>query len=333
MNIVFGGTKLTPEEIEALRKKRQDYLDYLVVQQTNTNTEVKKKALTPESGATILKVIQTAQDWLAKNPNADLNTVLAQQEKTNIEIKRILTTDKPKNQLNNAITMLPSIAKEAEDKKIIPSDVTPKLNALATETQKWYSKNKDSATSIEIEQQTNQFIQKIKDIVIDGKAIDYIQQKLQAVQNLDPESLQRLRQKNETDLKAIQEQTVNVEKGVNTIASTALQTFFIFLLVGFFILCGSFAANLAISRAPAYRILYFLWGALPIFAPLVLLYTIYVRLRYGRIPMYAILPISIEPATTRLGRFLWYPFYYVPDVESAQLFRDFQTALKTVASP
>jgi len=49
--------------------------------------------------------------------------------------------------------------------------------------------------------------------------------------------------------------------------------------------------------------------------------------------MYAILPISIEPASTRLGQFLWYPFYYVPDVEQATLYKQFQETIKAATSP
>lgn len=328
-----GSAKLTPEQTEELRKKRQEYLDYLSTQQTNTNADVSKKALTPESGTAILNVIKTAQDWMAKNPNADLNTVLAQREQTSTEISRIISTDKPKNTIINVTTMLPIFAKEAEQKQIIKPDVTPKLDAIAKETKKWFDKNKDKATSIEYNQQTAEFVKKVHEAIVDQKAIEYIDGKLNSVANIDPDSLKKLQQENEQYIQKTEDETVDVNKGFKKILSTATTTFFAFLLITFLVMCGSFAANLAIGRPPAYRVLYFIWGFIPFFAPFVLLYTIYRRIKEGRLAMYAILPVSIEPATTRLGRFFWYPFYYVPDVEQATLYKQFQETLQAAASP
>ena len=333
MATLFGGPKLTPEQTEELRKKRQEYLDYLSTQQTNTNADVSKKTLTPESGDAILKIIKAAQDWMAKNPNADLNTVLAEREKTSTEISRVVATDVPKRTMNNLVTMLPIYAKEAEQKQIIKSDVVPKLEAVAKQTKSWYDKNKDKATSIEFNQEVAKFDKGVTDAIVDQKGIEYINSKLNSVRNLDPEGLRKVQQENQKYIQKTEDETIDVNKGVKQVMSTATKTFFGFLLVTFLIMCGSFAANLAIGRPPAYRVLYFLWGAIPFFAPLVLLYTIYRRIKEGRLPMYAILPVSIEPASTRLGRFFWYPFYYVPDVEQATLYKQFQETLQAAASP
>jgi hypothetical protein len=55
MNSLFGGSQQqSPEQIEAIRKARQEFLDYLTNQQTNTNTSLNKKELTPESANAIL---------------------------------------------------------------------------------------------------------------------------------------------------------------------------------------------------------------------------------------------------------------------------------------
>jgi hypothetical protein len=114
---------------------------------------------------------------------------------------------------------------------------------------------------------------------------------------------------------------------VPTVLNTCIQTFAWLFVIAFLLMCGSFAANFAIGRVPSYRILYFIWGALPPFAPFVLLYAIYKRLHDGRLPIYAILPLSIEPATTRFGKYLWYPFYWVPDKEATSAYTAFQASL------
>ena len=93
-----------------------------------------------------------------------------------------------------------------------------------------------------------------------------------------------------------------------------LLSFFLILLI---IFCGSLAANQAIGRDPVYRVIYFIWGM--VFFPVVAIQSLLQRLRVGPIPMYGILPISTEDGTTRLGKLLWSPFYWIPDVKSDNL--------------
>lgn len=334
MATVFGGAKPSAKDVEQLRMKRQQYLDFLTNKTTQTNTEVNKKQLTPEGGNAILKVIKDAQDWLAKNPNADLNTVLAQQEKTRTEINRIAGTDNLKKKMQIYFTMVPVVAKKTEQKGLITPEITKKLVAIAKEAETWYNKNKDKATIIEFNQKFDEFSRvKTQGTGISAKAREYYDGELQRAYSLSLDDVAKLREKDQVQLQNAEDQTVDVNKGLKQVLSTATTTFWAFLLVGILIMCGSFAANMAIGRPPAYRILYFLWGAFPLFAPMVLLYTIYRRIRDGRLSMYAILPVSIEPATTTFGRFLWYPFYYVPDDQQTELYKQFQEALKAAASP
>ena len=54
MGNLFSGQKQTAEEIKQLRQAREEYQNYLSKIQTNTNTDVNGKRLTPESGRAIL---------------------------------------------------------------------------------------------------------------------------------------------------------------------------------------------------------------------------------------------------------------------------------------
>jgi hypothetical protein len=121
-----------------------------------------------------------------------------------------------------------------------------------------------------------------------------------------------------------------MQEGVDIVMNTALKVFLGFLLVAFCIVAGSLAANFAIGRSIAYRILYFVYGAIPLFSPFVYLYTLYRRVSDGRFSYYGILPVSIEAATTRLGTLLMYPFYYVPDHEAVKAYDDFTEAIQSV---
>jgi hypothetical protein len=49
----------------------------------------------------------------------------------------------------------------------------------------------------------------------------------------------------------------------------------------------------------------------------------YRRIAKGPLPMYAILPVSLEAATTRIGKYLWYPFYWVPDQDSVNAYTEY----------
>jgi ABC-type sugar transport system permease subunit len=100
-----------------------------------------------------------------------------------------------------------------------------------------------------------------------------------------------------------------------------LATFFsiigIVLLFFLCILAGSLAANDAIGRSATIRTLYFIYAALPIFTPFVLVYYIY-RYFKGTYPLYYnMLPLTTSPGSSWLVQCLKWAFYYVPDANSA----------------
>jgi hypothetical protein len=99
-----------------------------------------------------------------------------------------------------------------------------------------------------------------------------------------------------------------------------LSTFFsilTFVLIFFLcILAGSLAANDAIGRSAAIRVVYFLYAAFPIFTPFVLGYYIY-RYYKGTYPLYYnMLPLTSSPGASWIIQLLKWPFYYVPDTNS-----------------
>jgi hypothetical protein len=110
----------------------------------------------------------------------------------------------------------------------------------------------------------------------------------------------------------------------------ALKVFFSLLLVAVCIVSGSLAANAAIGRHTGYRVLYFIYGCIPFFVPFIIFYTIYRRISEGPLPYYGILPVSLEAATTTLGKYLWWPFYWIPDHLSVEETDTFQKALEAI---
>ncbi len=99
--------------------------------------------------------------------------------------------------------------------------------------------------------------------------------------------------------------------------SSLKNTFLGFLLPAFiFFLCstaGSIAANDAIGRHPAIRVVYFLYGTFPLFAPMVAIYYIY-RYFAGSYPVwYNFLPLTTTVWTNPFLAVIMKPFVYQMD--------------------
>ena len=332
MGNVFGGQKQTPDEIKQLRQARIDYQDYLNTAQTNTNADVNKKAITPESASAILAKIQESFKWLQSNPNANLNEIFSSRDATAAEIKRILSTEKPKREFQNILTALPTIAETNQQKKILDEKQVNDIRNLVSTEKKWYEKHQQTASTVDFSQERMKIQDTIQLTVKDSSASGMILQELKTIMDKDTADVTSEVLQQQLALKKAESQEVNVRKGINTALETALLVFFIFLVVVVCGVSGMFAANFAIGRAPVYRILYFIYGFIPIFMPFVLIYTAYRRIKDGPLPLYAILPLSVEPAVTRFGQYLWYPFYWIPNDQAVKMADDFTNAVKALES-
>lgn len=329
-NLFSGQKQQSAEEIKQLRQAREDYQNYLSKIQTNTTTDVNGKRLTPESGQAILGQVQKAYQWLQKHPNANLSEIMSSYDATSVEVKRIMTTDAPKRELLNIITTIPVVADQFKTDKRIDATQYEKLKALATQEDKWYKKNSATATSIDISQELLKLNDTIVTILPEKDVRDLFNSELDKTKALAPSDLTSLIAKAEADIEAKKATQVDVREGADVVFETAMKVFFGSILIAFCIAAGSLAANFAMSRPPAYRILYFLYGCIPLFAPFVYLYTLYKRIAEGPISYYGILPLSVEPGITRLGKLLWYPFYYVPDNKAVESFDAFKASVEAI---
>ena len=323
MGQTFSRKEQTPEEVNQVRAARTEYQDTLSTLQTNVETDIQNNALTPETGKLVLTEIQKAYSWLQRSPNATLLEVYASRDSTNAEIKRLLDIDTPNRELKNQMLALPVIADEGFSKNLFTRDQVDKLKQLSTTELSWLAKNGITVTPIDFQQEGLKVKTTIQQILEKADLVQFCMDKLEATKTAQPSVLQSELVTREQKAKDARNAQIHIEDGINTVWQVALKTFFGFLIFAICILGGSLAANQAIGRAPAYRILYFLYGAIPIFVPFVFLYTLFSRLRYGPIPYYAILPLTIVPAITRLGRLAMFPFYWIPDDKSRELTRTF----------
>jgi len=318
--------KKTPEEIQQIRQVRQGYYSYISGATANIVNAVKANTLTPETSTQISTLLTKDKSWLDSNPDLDANDLTTRYDMLLNSVQNLILTDKPKIEFRNTLLIYQSLFKANLQNKSITQEQYDNLDRELKTENEWYTKNVLTATELDFVNETQKMNDKLKEGGI--KATDVANAKKDSTKPTE-EVKHELTQK-EIQEKKQQEVTMNVKKGLGIIGSTALKVFVYLLLIVLCILSGSFVANIAIGRPPAYRILFFIYGMLPQLMPFVILYTLYRRITNGPIAMYSILPVSIEPATTRLGKYLWYPFYYVPDQDAINAYTEFQAGLRAV---
>lgn len=137
----------------------------------------------------------------------------------------------------------------------------------------------------------------------------------------------------EEDMKVLEEQQAAVKKEeakefsvkrfAGRVTSTAGKVVGSLLYVVFCLTIGMLAANQAIGREPAYRVLYFIYGA--IFAPFLVFYYIYLWFNDKSPKIYTMLPLTQHVAGTSIGQFFMFPFTYKEDKPARDLLVEFLT--------
>ena len=330
MGNLFTKKETNPAEVQQQRQTRVDYQNYLQTTQTNVNTDVNKKALTPESGQSILLVVQQAMTWLKKNPDASTNQILANRDTTSGEITRILGTDKPKLQFKNVILALPTIADTMKQKNQLTDAQVLSLKQITEDTNKWFKSHSEQATTIDFSQEMIRFNDKITQAIQDAGTVQQIQANLNSVKDKAASDVLSEVATQQANLKRIQATTIDYKEGSHTVINTAVKTVVSLFIIGICLYSGSWAANFAIGRTYPYRILYFLFGCIPFYVPFVLGYVIYRRIADGELHWFAFLPLTTEAPVTSIGRFFAAPFVWIPTDKSMAATDIFQQALTAI---
>jgi len=313
---VFGSKpNNTPstKTLEVLRKARVEFNDYLDSLQSNTDADIERKALTPETGSLIYATIQETIKWLKDNPNANINELLTKRDDITKKINVYIKTNTPKQQYYNTLIGLPPIIQQLVDQKLTTADKQTAFMPIINTGKVWYDKNKATLSKTDLSQEFQKIKDNITSTFTDSNVINIINNSINNFSKMETSQLNTLIAQQEGAKKKQEEQNIDAATLGSTVLSTATSVFFGLIIFLFFILCGSLAANIAIGRAPAYRILYFIYGAIPIFSPFVIFYSIIKAISKEGLKLYTVLPISVIPATTRVGKVLWAPFYWIPD--------------------
>jgi len=320
--------KKTPEEIKAIRDARQVYYAGIKTASDGIIQASKLSFLTPETAAEMSKLIMTDKQWLKDNPNADLEDIGSRYETLVNNLSTLQDNDKIRVFFLNYLKLAENNSKLAKQTNQLTQEQYNSIKDLIKSENDWYAKNKVSASEIDYNTEIQSFNEKVLDIGLHPDQVKDIQESSEKSQSEVKEKiLEDTKQIQKTD-----DSTMTYEKAGRTIGTTAFNIVFNWLFLVLRILAGCLAANMAIGRMPIYRLLYFLYGIIPFYAPIVLLYTLYRRIRFGPVHIYAILPLSLEPATTRIGRYLWYPFYWIPNQMSMNAYGEFQQGLHSMVA-
>lgn len=327
--------KVSKEDSEAMNQKRKTLTIMLEDAKKAVKDDEDNETLFPETVRALYSLIQEFDTWLTTNPYAAVPELDAKQQEFEKQFKQTKELSETYNGFAFAAGKL-SIAyldNFIANKYVTESDIAylrPKLTKVAT---------------IFLERPDEEFMSKLERA---GKVMprEEIQKALQLLEKKVPPAVMKDAQTSFSSLKykdlrdkvkslggktAITIQSdVSVSQGVSIVADTAAKVFVGLLSFVLCLLAGSFAANFAMGRDAKYRILYFIFGALPQFAVFVLLYVILQRFRLGpgKIPWYALLPLTTTPATSRLGAIFLWPFLYSPDAGVAVLKEEFERSLR-----
>jgi hypothetical protein len=327
LRAIFGEQRPSLEESKAIREARKLFYDAIQAATATTTAALKAKTMTPDTAKSINTVISETRAWLSKNPRASYDEIGAKYEEFDSKIKELVDADKPRVVVLTAIRSLSFNADVAQQQGIINAQQNAALKQFQKEQQAWFDKNASSASELALVEKLQEITEKQAEIVQNPVFTEKVQE-----QTASPEAAKAaLVEQKKQEVQDTKYPVKDLRSGIKYSAKIAGQVVGALLLI---VLCGmaaSLAANAAIGRPPAYRILYFIYGFIPIFAPFVLIAAALRRMMKGPQPWYGILPVSIVPATTRFGKFFWFPFYWVPDQRAVDAAKDWMDAMEKVA--
>jgi hypothetical protein len=327
------GTTYSVEEQDRIRQLRADFNGSIQTYQQKALEGREKGTLSPEGAQEILARNVAITEWLASNSTAPLLELQAERDKYNSDINNILSVDQPKANYRSFYAGLRFLA-ELKDPRIT-SNVKAALVKEAQDLESWYNSNKATLTKIQLEQKMSDAQTRILQTVDDAAYRTVLQNDLNGLKNRPAEEWADASKKQVKNQATIQ----NADFRIEDVWSSFKETFSwwpILLLVLFCILGGSLAANSAIHRPIPYRVLFFLYGAFPLFVFPVLLYFLIQRVRCGPLPMYGLLPVlcttpEIEEGNNFFTALLRGPFTYYEDANISRWAGELEECVKQYA--
>ena len=332
----------TDAQIASIQQERLKFYNDLKTFQTNVSSQLASYEISPDTSQQLNALVVAAQQWLRSNPDATSLQVTTQQDDLTALAQPIYEREMAKNQYlftlwraqafqdeyNNDIG---GFKKRADNLYKPPSSMITSLSKLLDEEFKWIEKT-PSETGLTYTQRIDSASLAAQSIVTAYPAFIAELQRITPLFKTNPKPHwwleKRKNAQNNINNEQLSKTQFSYERLAQKSTTYAMQIFGTFLLIVLIIFGGSLASNMAISREWPYRVFFFIFGSNPLLTPIILAYTALQALKGKPIEYYALCPISTEPAKTRLGKILWWPFYYETDNNELDLIKKFLEAVE-----
>lgn len=262
--------------------------------------------------------------WIQENTDATELQVKAKQEEIIKQGSEIFTLNLGLMLASSAERVLTYLSSDFEQKKLLNAADRKTYSEFLAKLKKFNASNKNP--TLEGMKTFGEPFAKEIETFAKAKGFDERQKELLQTSIFNPKKF-------EEDMKGLEDQQATVKQEeakefsvkrfagrVTATASTVIGTLF---YIVFCLTIGMLAANQAIGREPAYRVLYFIYGA--IFAPFLMFYYIYLWFNNKSPKIYTLLPLTQQVAGTSIGQFFLFPFTYKEDKPARDLLVEFLT--------
>ena len=332
-------TPPSKEEISSIREERLKFYNDIKTFQTNVSNQLKAGEISPDTSEELNNIVKEAGEWLRNNPNANLLQVVTQKDDITEKATPIYEREMNKNRYNLVLVYAESVQdlykNNPEFNKYYKSQYKPaeikSLIELLKSEYKWLSEHPSETGLVYMQRidYASQAAQKI--LVAYPESTRPTQNMVEALKKsampqwwLAKDAIARANASSEQKSKT----EFNYERLAQNSTIYAIQIFGSFLFFVLVIFAASLASNMAICREWPYRVFFFIYGINPLLTPIILAYTALQALKGNPVEYYALCPISTEPAKTRLGKILWWPFYYESDQNELNLAKLFVEAIE-----
>ncbi len=328
--------EVSVEEQEKTQQVRTGFMDLIQDYHRKALNLQEKAKLTPESANELITYNDTTYKWLTDNPKATLQEIWAQRDTYKHHVENILSTDKPRAMFMSYYAGLPLVADEYSKINIIDDEQRKFIVKEGEIAKEWYASKKTKTNKIELESYLENSISRILQSITDLNKRVLVNEALKNIKNGSAEEYESMQSSVKKNEKRVKEAEFKAETIFETACGTALTIFgsvFLFVILAF---SGSLVANTAIHRPVSYRVLYFIWGFIPLFVIPVFLYFIFKRIRTGPLHLYTLLPIvsSTPEYENELGwftRLIRSAVVYYPDTAIDTMAAEFKKSLEKYA--
>jgi hypothetical protein len=332
----------TDAQIASIQQERLKFYNDLKTFQTNVSNQLESHQISPDTSQQLNALVVAAQQWLRSNPDATSLQVTTQNDDLTAAAQPIYERELAKNrylfalwraqgmqdQYNNDIG---DFKKRFDNLYKPPSSLITSLSKLLDEEFKWIKEN-PSETGLTYTQRIDSASLAIQSVLTAYPTFITELQRITPLFKTNSSPYWWLEKRQNAQNNINNEQISKTKFSYQRLAENstiyAMQIFGTFLLIVLIIFGGSLASNMAISREWQYRVFFFIFGSNPLLTPIILAYTALQALKGKPIEYYALCPISTEPAKTRLGKILWWPFYYETDNNELDLIKKFLEAVE-----